>query len=252
MDQEDKYLAYVNAYYAIEEALEARLREHAPADGLDAFCRRANPFLWDEEASADRSIYEGFSRDFRGRFDADSSTADEAYDFVRTWLQSLQGGEFGILLLDAFDSVATRDAFVSSFAPLREQIGLRRVVNELTPQDRPEAPATQPPATGSQPATLGDVAQVAALIAPDDVARQGQLADYLRRQLSSAELMQWVYRDGGTIVATAGLIPVTLPPDGSADARTVGLLVLCAGPNDVLDALLEDMRAQGPNWELIA
>lgn len=253
MELQHKYTTYVNAFYAVQEALDARLREHAPEpDGLGAFCRRANPFLWDEEASADRSVYEGFSREFRERFDSDFSTADEAYDFVRAWLASIQGGEFGTLLLDAFDSVASRDGFVSSFDAVREQINLRKVVNELMPQDRPPEPEEAPtvPRSGPRLAGLGDIPEVASLLEPEDPARRASIAGYLRDQLSSSSLLQWLYLEGGEPVATAGLIPVSLPPQGGDATRSVGLLVLCGGSDDGLDALLGDIRSECPDWEI--
>lgn len=248
MESQRKYVTYVNAYYAVQEALDSRRRngDEEPV-GLSAFCRRANPFLWDEEASADRTIYESFSRDFRGRFDADDSSPDDAYDFVRDWLKSLEGDEFGTLLLDAFDSVADRRAFVGSFDAVRKQLDLRRIVNELMPQDRPATPPSEP-SEPSQPsgaflATAGEIPAILDVLAPDDVAQRDALAGYLRAQIPSGALHQWVYLEEGAVVATAGIIPVALPPEGDG-VQSIGLLRLCAGPDERLDALLSAMRAQ--------
>lgn len=257
MELQNKYIAYVNVYYAVQEALDSSRRRHEPEpEGLESFCRRANPFLWDEEASADRSVYEGFSQGFRERFDGDTSTAEDAYDFARDWLSSLEGDEFGVLLLDAFDSVTGREEFVRAFEPIRRQVELRRIVNEMMPQDVPQPPETlqdetveTPVAEGIARATEDDVASVASLLAPNDASRRADLEAYLHRQLSTSALRQWLYREGGSVVATAGLIPVCLPPTNT-DGKTVGLLVLCAGPDDRLALLLDGIRSEEPDWEI--
>ncbi len=61
----DRFVMYVNAYYAIQEAQDScRRKGQQPPLGLKEFCRDANPFLWDERSSAEPSVYEDYCRAF--------------------------------------------------------------------------------------------------------------------------------------------------------------------------------------------
>lgn len=245
MERPDRYLTYVNIYYALQEAYERAKGDEGPlSQGLGTFCHRASPFLWDEEASADRTIYEGFTRAFDERFGSRSSSPEDAYDFARSWLASLGEGGLGEALLDAFDSVADRAVFVGSFDAIARQVALRREMIERFPQERPHEAQTPPARVGVVPAGVADVPAVAALVAPDDDAAQDRMRAYLRKQLSSGDLLQWIDFEGGEAVATAGLLPVRLPPSATHEGQTVAQVVLCGGSDEALDALLAFVSVQ--------
>lgn len=253
MDQPDKFLTFVNAYYAIQEAGERDTgAPEGVSSGIETFCRRANPFLWDEEASADRSVYEGFSRRFEERFGRSSSSPDEAYEFVRAWLGSLEDEEWGPALLEAFDSVADRTSFTGSFDAIADQLAMRREMIEWFPQDepRPQQPEPKPepepqrPSSGVVPIEEGDAPVVARLVAGDDATWGGRIEAYLGAHLGAEGYSQWLSLEDGKPVATAGLLISELPPQGDRDATAEGLLVLCGGADEALDTLLYFVRAQ--------
>lgn len=269
MDQTDPFVAYVNTYYAVQEGLERARRNgpEVPSEELMSFSREADPFLWDGESSADRTLYEGFSHAFEERFGGRTASPDNAYDLARDWLATLEGERFGTGLLAAFDSVADRDSFVESFDAVRDQVLIRREVSEWYPQEEPRpqepvgdgdagSPAWQLDsalrvdwgADGAVSATTSDAAQVARLVAPQDERLQAALEDYARRQMSSGDLLQWLLMRDGTAVATAGLLLVPVPPTADRSNRVVGLVTLCGGQNDALDELLGSIRAQAPDW----
>lgn len=255
MEKPDTYLTYVNTYYAVQEGLDRAVRsgEAGPGDELLLFSRAADPFLWDGESSADRSIYEGFSESFRERFGGATSSPDEGYDFARDWLAGLERKRFGTGLLAAFDAVADRAAFVRSYDAVRDQVILRREISEWYPQDEPVPPAPEgsgraPLPDGVLSATAGDADAVAALVASADQGLRATVADYVRRQLRAATLLQWLLYADGSPVATAGLLLVDVPPTGAHPERTVGLVVLCGGSNDELARLLDTVRAQAADW----
>lgn len=260
MEQTDPFVTYVNTYYAVQEGLEraARAGSLAPDDPSLAFSREADPFLWDGEASADRSLYEGFERAFRERFGGRAASPEDAYDLAREWLGTLEGGRFGSGLLAAFDGVADRDAFVGSFDAVRDQVLIRREIGEWYPQDEPEAPLPQDPASeepegpwgaeGVVSATTADAGVVAKLVAPSDEGLRSSLEGYVRKQMSSGSLLQWLLMRDGRAAATAGLIVVSLPPTSAREGRTVGLVTLCGGDGEALAELLGAIREQASLW----
>lgn len=270
MDQTDPFVAYVNTYYAVQEGLERARRNGpvAPKDDALAFVREADPFLWDGEASADRSLFEGYAREFERRFGAKTAAPNDTYDLARDWLGTLERKRFGSGLLEAFDSVADRDTFVGSFDAVRDQVLLRREMSEWYPQEEPEAPREDAPEAPPAPelldpslqvtggtdgvvsATSSDAERIAELVAPRDVELQTAIAGYARRQMSSDGLLQWLLMRDGTALATAGLLVVTLPPTSASGRRdrVVGLVTLCGGQDKALSELLDAIRAQAANW----
>lgn len=267
MEQTDPFVAYVNTYYAVQEGLERAKRNgpEAPREEALAFARDADPFLWDGEASADRSLYEGFSRAFETRFGGRSAAPDQTYDLAREWLASLEDERFGTGLLAAFDSVVDRDAFVGSFDAVRDQVLLRREISEWYPQEEPHSPdevrldAAAPESLesgmrvmwgseGTVSATTGDAPRIARLVAPHDPELQEDIERYAQQQMASGSLLQWLLMRDGEALATAGLLVVNLPPTSAHTNRVVGLVTLCGGPDDALAELLGDIRSQAADW----
>lgn len=268
MEQTDPFVAYVNTYYAVQEGLERAERNgpEAPQDKTLAFTREADPFLWDGEASADRSLYEGFSQTFEKRFGGRSATPADTYDLARDWLTTLEGERFGTGLLAAFDSVASRQDFVDSFDAVRDQVLLRREISEWYPQEEPGGPdaaeegflasASLEPEMqvswggddGVVSATAGDAARIAELVAPGDTELQADIEGYARQQLSSGNLLQWFLMRDEAAVATAGLLLVGLPPTSPHATRTTGLVTLCGGSDAALGELLDAIRGQASTW----
>lgn len=140
----DQFVIYVNAYYAVQEAYDsARRNWEKPAEGLKEFCRDANPFLWDSKSSAEEAIYEDFSTRFLARFDDTMCTPEQGYEFVRSWLHTLEGDAYGTDLVAAFDHTTNERAFKSACGPVYRQLASRASFLERTPQDEPMlAPAT--------------------------------------------------------------------------------------------------------------
>lgn len=256
MDLPDLFLTYVNTYYAVQEGLDRAVRDATaqPDDALLSFSRLANPFLWDGEASADRSIYEGFATDFAGRFGGRTSTPEDAYDFARSWLASLEQGRFGSGLVDAFDSVVDREGFARAFDAVRDQVLIRREIAERYPQDEPlppadaEAGAEAEGPSGIVSATATDAAAIASLVFAGDDDRAEAADGYIRQQMRAGNLLQWLLVEEGTPVATAGLLTVALPPTAISDSRSVGLAVLCGGANQKVAQLLDAIRSQAADW----
>lgn len=168
----DAFVVYVNAYYAVQEAYDAARRDgERPAAGLEAFCRDANPFLWDGQSSAEERIYEDFHRTFTCKFGARGCEAAQGYAFARAWLASLEGEPYGTALVKSFDSVTDEWAFQDACSPIARQLAARASRLERTPQDAP-APA-EPPVkhTPSQ----ADIAAVIELLARGDEAFAAEL-----------------------------------------------------------------------------
>lgn len=155
----DAFVIFVNAYYAVQEAMDSARREwERPAPGLDAFCRDANPFLWDHRGSAEEELYEGFAQTFQERFEAAACTADEGFELARAWLASLEGERYGTSLVSAFDSVTDAREFSRACRPVSHQIAARASRLERTPQDEPvtlEAPAAPRPSDAQIDAVIG-------------------------------------------------------------------------------------------------
>lgn len=175
----DKFVIYVNAYYAVQEAYDsARRAWERPADGLDAFCRDANPFLWDEQGSAEAELYEGFSREFDALFGNKGCTASEGRAFARNWLLAQEGGIYGTSLASALDEVSDEFAWEEACEPVQRQIAARAMRLERTPQDMPE-PYVEP---DSAPPSKASIEAVIALLAQGDE----DFADGLRARLARA------------------------------------------------------------------
>ncbi len=161
----DAFVIYVNAYYAVQEAYDsARRNWEKPADGLAAFCRDGNPFLWDARGSAEEELYEGFSNGFRGRFEDGLCTGEEGYEFAREWLAGLEGDAYGTALVASFDSITNEREFVKACSPVARQLHARASHVELNPQDTP-MPVQEP--TPRQPSEA-DIEAVIALLAKGD------------------------------------------------------------------------------------
>lgn len=132
------FVIYVNAYYAVQEAYDSARRDwKRPAEGLDVFCRDANPFLWDMEGSAEEGIYEEFARTFEERFELGTCTAAEGLAFAREWLARLEGDRYGTALVASLDATADEQAWSQACELVERQLAARAARLERTPQDVP-------------------------------------------------------------------------------------------------------------------
>lgn len=175
-EQWDAFVIYVNAYYAVQEAYDsARRNWEKPADGLDAFCRDGNPFLWDAQSSAEEAVYEGFSKAFRERYEASLCTGEEGYSFAREWLRSLEGDVYGTSLVSSLEAITNPRDFARACSPVERQIHARVSRLELTPQDQPD----QMPVVAPKTPTKADIESVIALLAHGDEAFAQSLRDRL-------------------------------------------------------------------------
>lgn len=175
-----RFVIFVNAYYAVQEAYDAARRAwEKPTDGLEAFCRDANPFLWDEEGSADEALYDGFRAAFDRRFEDDECTAEEGYALAVTWLRTLEGGRYGTALVSSLESTAGPDDFRDACEPIARQLAARAVRLERTPQEEPMTFEELAPKAPSQ----ADIEAVIALLSHGDEA----FAQSLRNRLSEDE-----------------------------------------------------------------
>ena len=176
----DAFVIYVNAYYAVQEAYDsARRNWEKPADGLAAFCRDGNPFLWDAQSSAEEELYRGFSEGFRERFEDATCTGAEGYAYARSWLKTLEGDRYGTALVAAFDQITNEREFERACAPVASQLHARASHIELNPQDVPSAtvePFVKKPSNA-------DIEAVIALLAKGDEAYAAQL----RARISSED-----------------------------------------------------------------
>ena len=152
----DAFVIYVNAYYAVQEAYDsARRNWERPAQGLDRFCRDANPFLWDSASSAEEALYETFLERFVELHPKGACTAQDGRVFARSWLASLEGDAYGTSLVDSLDSIADEAAWEESCEPVARQLAHRAARLERTPQDVPLPPEYEPvpePVPESEPA----------------------------------------------------------------------------------------------------
>ena len=179
-EQWDAFVIYVNTYYAVEEAYDsARRYWQKPADGLDAFCRDGNPFLWDAQSSAEEELYEGFRSAFLDRFEEATCTGDDGYDFARRWLASIEGERYGTSLVESFDSITNRSEFAKACRPVAKQLFARASKLELTPQDVPDLSPMPEPRTPSK----ADIEAVIQMLSHGDEA----FAASLRERLSSED-----------------------------------------------------------------
>ncbi len=174
----DAFTIYVNAYYAVQEAYDSARRSwERPASGLKEFCQDANPFLWDQDGSAEPSLYESFCEEFGTQAEEDTCSAQTGRDVARTWLASLEGERYGTSLVTALDTTANEHAWEEACNAVAKQLASRRARIELSPQDEP-APAPEP--SPKEP-TQADIETVIALLAKGDE----EFAAQLRARLES-------------------------------------------------------------------
>ena len=168
----DKFVIYVNAYYAVQESCDSARRSwEKPAPGLEAFCRDANPFIWDEPSSADEHLYESFCALFDERFDKRGCTAAEGRELALEWLASWEGETFGTSLVSALEETADELAWAEACGPIERQIRGRAARLERSPQDVPELYPEPAPRTPSQ----ADIEAVIAMLAKGDEEMAAQL-----------------------------------------------------------------------------
>lgn len=161
----DRFVIYVNAYYAVQEAYDsARRAWEQPAAGLKEFCRDANPFLWDAEGSAEEELYQSFCAAYSNRFGDKGCTASEGRSLARSWLAAQEGDLYGTALVASLDAVGDERAWEDACEPVERQLRARAVRLERTPQEMPElveAPAPKTP-------TAADIEAVIALLSKGD------------------------------------------------------------------------------------
>lgn len=177
----DSFVIYVNAYYAVQEAYDsARRNDKTPAEGLGAFCRDANPFLWDHRASAEEKIYESFCQAFEERFDDGMCIGQDGYAFSRGWLHRMEGDAYGTSLVAAFDQITDEFAFMEACEPIARQVASRATRLERTPQDLPESPVEPNETTPN----AQEIEAVIALLAHGDEAFAQSLRERLQNDAS--------------------------------------------------------------------
>ena len=175
------FATYVNAYYAVQEAYDsARRAWERPTQGLKEFCRDANPFLWDEESSAEPAVYEGFLSAFRKRFPTNDCTAPEGRELVVEWLSSLEGDAYGTSLVASLEQISSEMDWCDAYEPITRQLMAHSVRIERTPQDLPEQSMAEiEPIQPSQ----ADIEAVIAMLSKGDEA----FAQTLRERLSQED-----------------------------------------------------------------
>lgn len=168
----DSFTIYVNAYYAVQEAYDSARRSwERPASGLKEFCQDANPFLWDQDGSAEPSLYESFCEAFGAQAEDDTCSAQTGRDVARGWLASLEGERYGSSLVGALDATADEQAWEEACTAVARQLAGRRARIELSPQDEPfQAPEPEP-----RMPTQSDIDAVIAMLAKGDEDYAAQL-----------------------------------------------------------------------------
>lgn len=76
---------------------------------MRTFPSEANPFLWEDEGSANPAVYEEFSKAFDERFGTQGAVPEDAMAFVRDYLDA-RNGEYCWVegdLVAAFDGIVT-------------------------------------------------------------------------------------------------------------------------------------------------
>ena len=178
----DSFTIYVNAYYAVQEAYDAARRSwERPAEGLEEFCKDANPFLWDGDGSAEPSLYESFCEEFGAQADKDdgSCSAKTGRQIARTWLASLEGDRYGSSLVSSLDETADEREWEKACGAVARQLVSRRARIELSPQDEPgPAPKPEP-----RVPSASDIEAVIALLSKGDES----FAAELRARLASSD-----------------------------------------------------------------
>lgn len=176
----DRFVIYVNAYYAVQEAYDSARRDwERPAVGLEEFCKDANPFVWDAEGSVEPHIYEGFAQGFSERFGKGTCTAAEGLAYAHDWLASLEGGIYGDALTASLHATANDEAWEEACRPIARQIAARRANIERTPQEDPELYQPDEPKAPTQQS----IDAVIALLSKGDEA----FAEQLRARLASED-----------------------------------------------------------------
>lgn len=173
IDQQwDPFTIYVNAYYAVQETYDSARREwERPAEGLEAFCRDANPFLWDNDGSAEPELYESFLSHFQEGSKNNACTASQGWDIAHRWLGSLEGDTYGTSLVESLEMTADEWAWGDACEAVSRQLASRRARIERTPQDDP---ALVPEPTPKEP-TESDIEAVIQLLAKGDEAYAAEL-----------------------------------------------------------------------------
>ena len=269
----DKFITYVNAYYALQEAcIEREQRPGGAPQGLEEFCSEANPFLWDGAGSADPTLYEDFSKRFEEKFGGPSSTADDGLEFCHIWLRSCEGPRFGTELVSSFDSVVSDPTiWAESYIPISEQVNNRMVMNELSPQENPEERddfvdeddfgdgadfgddfddegqqhSVDYEEFETRQATLDDVPEIAAILSSERRLRTSDFEAYLTRNMQHGVLAQQLAEVDDRIVSTAGVLFVELMPSTDNPSGMVGLIVGVGskrGYEATLSALIEQIE----------
>lgn len=173
----NRFVIYVNAYYAIQEAYDSSRRSwERPAEGLAEFCRDANPFLWDGEGSAEEELYEGFSEGFDQLYADSECTAPDGKAYARTWLGSLEGDRYGHSLVSSFDAITNDVDWEDACEAIAEQVVSRAARLARSPQDEPmDVEALKP----HQP-SKADIEAVISLLSRGDE----EFAESLRARLA--------------------------------------------------------------------
>lgn len=177
-----QFVIYVNAYYAVQEAHDsARRMWKTPAAGLAEFCRDANPFLWDDEGSAEESVYDSFTQGFSQRFPERECGALEGLVYARTWLASMEGDRYGHDLVSSLDAVTDDIAWEEACETISEQLVARAARLARSPQDEPmPVEETEP----HQP-SAADIEAVIAMLAKGDEAFAASLRERLANEADS-------------------------------------------------------------------
>ncbi|MFC0265702.1 hypothetical protein [Alloscardovia macacae] len=111
------YHTFLSMFYALDAAF-----EHKSTERLRLFLSEANPFLWQDEGSADPALYEDFSHAYSRHFGDQGATPEEARAFVRAYLDT-QNSEYSWVdgnLVSAFDSVATAQLWEESLKEMAD------------------------------------------------------------------------------------------------------------------------------------
>lgn len=174
----DEFVIYVNCYSAISETVDATRRAWVkPADGLEQFCRDANPFVFDERGSFEEAVFEDFHDQFLAHFGKGVCAASDGYAFCQAWLTSLEGSTYGTNLVRAFLQCATEQDFYEACPAVERQLAMRSVHLERTPQEEPHPYVEELPV---RDITDADVEAVIKLLAKGDEA----FAAVLRQRLA--------------------------------------------------------------------
>ncbi len=174
------FVTYVNAFYAVQEAYDSARRDwERPAPGLEEFCRDANPFLWDEQGSAEPELYDGFLLAFERRFPTHECSEADGRRFAEEWLLSLEGGRYGSSLVSSLQAISDERAWQEAYEPIARQLAARATRLERTPQDEPMPEQDFEPAPPSQ----ASIDAVIALLSKGDEA----FAQSLRARLAQGD-----------------------------------------------------------------